>query len=164
LPSSSLYDNFFNIDNLSFMRWDEKVKAYEPPANKKFSSILVPTVDTVKYAWLVNQIVQLKKPVLFCGDSGSAKSVTMQSSFSGLDQDRYQILNINFSSRTTSMDFQRIIEDNIDKRTFKQYGPKSSGKRMIVFIDDMNMPKIDTYGTQQPLALALFLIGRLQLF
>lgn len=35
---------------------------------------------------------------------------------------------------------------------------------MIVFIDDMNMPKIDTYGTQQPLALALFLIGRQKLY
>jgi len=62
------------------------------------------------------------------------------------------------------MDFQNIIEENIDKRTFKNYGPKTTGKKMIVFIDDMNMPKIDTYGTQQPLALALFLIGRLQLY
>jgi dynein heavy chain len=74
------------------------------------------------------------------------------------------VLNINFSSRTTSMDFQKIIEENIDKKTFKQYGPKTAGKRMVVFIDDMNMPNIDVYGTQQPLALALFLIGRLQLF
>lgn len=37
--------------------------------------------------------------------------------------------------------------DNIDKRTFKQYGPKAAGKKMIVFIDDMNMPNIDVYGT-----------------
>ena len=62
------------------------------------------------------------------------------------------------------MDFQKIIEENIDKKTFKQYGPKTAGKKMVVFIDDMNMPNIDVYGTQQPLALALFLIGRLQLF
>jgi dynein heavy chain len=74
------------------------------------------------------------------------------------------ILNINFSSKTSSMDFQKIIEENIDKRTFKTYGPKASGKKMVVFIDDMNMPKIDTYGTQQPLALSLFLIGRKQLY
>lgn len=31
---------------------------------------------------------------------------------------------------------------------------------MVVLIDDMNMPRIDTYGTQQPLALAHFLIGK----
>ena len=56
-------------------------------------------------------------------------------------------MNINFSSRTSSFDFQKIFEENIDKKTFKQYGPKSAGKKMVVLIDDMNMPKIDTYGT-----------------
>jgi len=164
MPSSSLYENFFNIDGLTFVRWDEKVPEYVAPANKKFAAILVPTVDTIRYAWLLNQIMMLKKPAMFCGDSGTAKTVTVQSCFRSLDIDRYQVLNINFSSRTTSMDFQKIVEENIDKKTFKQYGPKSAGKKMIVFIDDMNMPKIDIYGTQQPLALALYLIGRLTLY
>jgi dynein heavy chain len=54
--------------------------------------------------------------------------------------------------------------ENIDKKTFKQYGPKAAGKKMVVFIDDLNMPKIDVYGTQQPLALGLFLMSRLQLY
>lgn len=52
------------------------------------------------------------------------------------------------SSRTSALDFKNNFMENIDKKTFKQYGPKSAGKRMIVFIDDMNMPKIDVYGTQ----------------
>jgi dynein heavy chain, axonemal len=58
--------------------------------------------------------------------------------------ERYVVLNINFSSRTTSMDFQKNIEENIDKRSFKQYGPKTAGKILIIFIDDLN---IDKYGT-----------------
>jgi dynein heavy chain len=70
-------------------------------------------------------------------------------------------LNINFSSRTSAADFKQNFMENIDKKTFKQYGPKAAGKKMIVFIDDMNMPKIDVYGTQQPLALGLFLMSRL---
>jgi dynein heavy chain len=101
---------------------------------------------------------------MFCGDSGTAKTVTVESCFKGLDIDKFQILKINFSSRTTSLDFQNVMEENIDKKTFKQYGPKAAGKKMVVFIDDMNMPKIDVYGTQQPLALAHFLIGRKQLY
>jgi len=89
MPSSSLYENFYNIDGQTFVRWDEKVPEYVAPANKKFAAILVPTVDTIRYAWLLNQIMSLKKPALFCGDSGTAKTVTVQSCFRGLDIDKF---------------------------------------------------------------------------
>lgn len=46
LPSSSLYDNYFDIESMSYVLWERKVPEYEPPANKQFSAILVPTVDT----------------------------------------------------------------------------------------------------------------------
>jgi dynein heavy chain len=95
---------------------------------------------------------------MFCGHSGTAKTVTVFSSFRQLDPEIYMILNVNFSSRTTSRNFQDIIEENIDKKTLKSYGPKSSGKKMVVFIDDLNMPIIDKYGTQQPNALLKFLV------
>jgi dynein heavy chain, axonemal len=65
-------------------------------------------------------------------------------------------LNINFSSRTTSKDLQANIEDNIDKRSGRIFGPKILGKQLVIFIDDLHMPKVDTYGTQQPIALLRF--------
>ncbi len=69
-------------------------------------------------------------------------------------------LNINFSSRTTSRDLQTNIEDNIDKRSGRIFGPKILGKQMILLIDDLHMPKVDTYGTQQPIALLKFFIEK----
>ena len=39
------------------------------------------------------------------------------------------------------------------------YGPPL-GRQMILFIDDLNMPKVDTYGTQQPIAFLKLLIER----
>ena len=164
LPSSSLYDNYFDIESMSYVLWERKVPEYLPPANKKFAQILVPTVDTQRYSWLLNQIMTLKRPSMFCGDSGTAKTVTIFSHFKSLPMDKYVVLNINFSSRTTSMDFQKNVEENIDKRSFKQYGPKTAGKQLIIFIDDLNMPRIDKYGTQQPIALLKFLVERNQLY
>lgn len=63
-----------------------------------------------------------------------------------------QLLNINFSSRTTSLDVQQTIEAGVEKRTKDVYGPPV-GKKLNIFIDDMNMPSLDEYGTQQPIAL-----------
>lgn len=72
---------------------------------------------------------------------------------------RQIVLNINFSSRTTSLDVQRTIEAAVEKRTKNIFGPPV-GKKLIAFIDDMNMPKVDNYGTQQPIALLKLLFER----
>ena len=45
------------------------------------------------------------------------------------------------------MDVQRNLEANVEKRTKDTYGPPM-GKRLLVFMDDMNMPQVDEYGTQ----------------
>jgi len=103
--------------------------------------------------------MKVNKPCMFCGHSGTAKTVTIFSHFKTLAPEKNIILNINFSSRTTSIDCQRTIEENIEKKSFKNYGP-TGGRKLICFIDDLNMPKIDTYGTQQPIALLKFLIER----
>jgi len=51
------------------------------------------------------------------------------------------LLNMNFSSRTTSLDVQRNLEANVEKRTKDTYGPPP-GKRLLIFVDDMNMPQV----------------------
>jgi dynein heavy chain len=96
--------------------------------------------------------------VLFVGESGTAKSVIMQSFTNLLSPDNWMKLVVNFSSRTNSRDLQNTIEDNIDKRSGRIFGPKQPGKKMVLFIDDVHMPRVDKYGTQQPIALLKFLI------
>lgn len=51
---------------------------------------------------------------------------------------------MNLSSRTSSKDVQNIIETSLDKRSKTSYGPPL-GKKMVIFIDDMNMPEVDVY-------------------
>ena len=51
------------------------------------------------------------------------------------------------------------LQDTTEKRTKDTYGPPM-GKRLLVFLDDLNMPKVDSYGTQQPIALLKLLIDR----
>lgn len=39
------------------------------------------------------------------------------------------------------MDLQRNLEASVEKRTKETYGPPM-GKRLLVFMDDLNMPRV----------------------
>lgn len=42
-----------------------------------------------------------------------------------------------------------VLEKPLEKKAGRNYGPPGS-KRLVYFIDDMNMPEVDAYGTVQP--------------
>eukprot|EP01135_Chromosphaera_perkinsii_P002697 Nk52_evm65s226 gene=Nk52_evmTU65s226 len=160
VPSEdTLFDYHFNLEQLVWVAWKSIVPKFEGSPDMKFHEILVPTTDTVRHSWLLKNIVSIKKPVLFVGDSGTSKTATIDNFLKQLDSDYNLMLNINFSSRTTSMNVQRNLEANVEKRTKDTYGPPA-GKSLVIFIDDMNMPTVDTYGTQQPIALLKLLIEK----
>ena len=162
LPDGLLYDYFFDLETHRWDKWQIKVSPYQEPSPFKFYEVMVPTTDSALYSHMLYMLAPLR-PILFVGESGTAKTTIIQKYLSGLSSSSFGKLNINFSSRTTAADVQTNVEANVDKRSGSVYGPPS-GKKLIVFIDDMNMPKVDTYGTQQPIALLHFLMGRGSLY
>jgi len=50
-------------------------------------------------------------------------------------------LNVNFCSTTTTLDLQRNLESVLEKRAKDTYGPVS-GKKLVCFVDDLNMPQV----------------------
>eukprot|EP01039_Chlorochromonas_danica_P017655 gene17655-21089_t len=67
-------------------------------------------------------------------------------------EDGYKTCTINMNFYTDSYALQRQLEQHIDKRSGKTYGPPGGGK-LIYFVDDINLPFVETYGTQTPIAL-----------
>ena len=44
---------------------------------------------------------------------------------------------------------QKILEKPLEKKAGRNYGPPGN-KTLVYFLDDMNMPEVDAYGTVQP--------------
>jgi hypothetical protein len=78
--------------------------------------------------WLLKTIAGAGRPCLFVGDSGTAKSVTVAAFLAGLDAAAFTSCALGFSSRTSSADVQRAIEDCVEKRT------KASGRVIWVVL------------------------------
>lgn len=54
--------------------------------------------------------------------------------------------------QTTAGNIQAIVESRVEKRTKGEFVP-AGGKRLLCFLDDLNMPAIDLFGSQPPLEL-----------
>ncbi|CAM4852615.1 unnamed protein product [Rotaria socialis] len=156
---ATLFEYFFDASKECWISWKRLVPQYVHNPERKFYEILVPTIDTCRSDWLLQLSYRIKRPVLFVGESGTSKTATIHSFLRKLSPDQNLLLNINFSSRTSSMDVQRNFESNVEKRTKDTFGPPP-GKKLVVFIDDLNMPIVDTYGTQQPIALLKLLLEK----
>ncbi|XP_068162278.1 dynein axonemal heavy chain 10 [Antennarius striatus] len=155
----TLYDFHFDETEEKWVPWNSLVTTYTHDPEMNFPDILVPTIDTTRTSWILENMVKVQSPVLLVGESGTSKTATIHNFLKNLSPDSWNTLMMNFSSRTTSMDVQRNLEANVEKRTKDNFGPPM-GKRLLVFIDDLNMPKVDDYGTQQPIALMKLLMDR----
>lgn len=61
-------------------------------------------------------------------------------------------MNINFNYYTNAYALQAILESKLSKRVGSTFGP-TVGDQLIYFLDDLNLPQVDAYGTQSAIAL-----------
>jgi dynein heavy chain len=153
------FDYFYNVNDNVFMDWNSKVTAYQPipigggPGETPFNQLFVPTADTVRLTYLINLLARKGRYAMLVG-MGSGKTSIISQYLGSLDKDVDGFLTntISMSYYTDSKRLQADLELPIDKRSGRRYGPPAT-KRMIVFIDDMNLPYVETYGTQNAIAL-----------
>jgi len=132
--------------------WREIVPTYTHDRAEAYARIFVPTLDSTRLLYFGNMMMKLRKPVMYIGNSGSAKTIIINTLLKGLDEDEWLYNIISYNSFSISGTVQPILEAPLEKKTGTIFGPPGT-KKLIYFIDDFNMPSPDKYGTQSAIAI-----------
>jgi dynein heavy chain len=152
------YDYYYDLETNEFIHWTTKVPEYVPvPIGQghgasAFTEIVVSTVDTVRLTFLMDILVKNGHGVMFVGGAGTGKTTMVNNYLNHQDAEKTLFTGINMNYYTDSKAFQALFEQNIDKRSGRMFGPPT-GKKMIFYVDDLNLPYIEEYGTQNSLEL-----------
>jgi len=149
----TVLDYFIEPSSGEVVAWQSKVPAFNATSDISGSNIFVPTADTVRLTYLLSNLVRNGRPVMFVGSAGTGKTVLVGDYLNNLTntEDGFKSVAINMNFYTDSAALQQQLEQNIDKRSGKNYGPPNG--KLIYFVDDLNLPFVETYGTQTPIAL-----------
>eukprot|EP00761_Pharyngomonas_kirbyi_P012437 gb/GECH01012464.1/.p1 GENE.gb/GECH01012464.1/~~gb/GECH01012464.1/.p1 ORF type:complete len:4713 (+),score=1227.40 gb/GECH01012464.1/:1-14139(+) len=151
MPDGELINYQVNIETGEWLPWSDSVPTIEVETQKCESvNEVIPTIDTVRHVEVLKSWLSQHKPLLLCGPPGSGKTMTLTSVLNQLPD--YDVVFLNFSSAT---------QPGMILKTFEQYcefvstqegtvmRPVQSGKWLVVFCDEINLPAADKYGTQR---------------
>eukprot|EP00792_Barthelona_sp_PAP020_P009043 TRINITY_DN3265_c0_g6_i1.p1 TRINITY_DN3265_c0_g6~~TRINITY_DN3265_c0_g6_i1.p1 ORF type:complete len:3839 (+),score=1299.73 TRINITY_DN3265_c0_g6_i1:669-11519(+) len=149
---------------IEFVQW-KKIYALEEYSNlqnkifemdgnspRELIDTFVETPDTFKYSFFTRGLLKIEKPILIVGDAGTGKTAFINYHLKQLDEEAYISQNINFNYYTDAHQLQNLMEAKIERKAGRNFAPKGHFN-LVTFIDDLNMPLLDTYNTQSPVTL-----------
>ncbi|KAM3917468.1 dynein axonemal heavy chain 11-like [Leptodactylus fuscus] len=144
----TVFDYFVDPETKKFTPWTERIPEFDMIPDVPLQTVLVHTAETVRLRYFLDLLLEKGKPIMLVGNAGVGKTVLVSDKVSKLSEE-YIVAKVPFNYYTTSAMLQRILEKPLEKRAGRNYSPPSN-KKLIYFIDDLNMPEVDAYCTVQP--------------
>ncbi|XP_067907506.1 dynein axonemal heavy chain 1 [Heterodontus francisci] len=148
--SSTSHEEEETERKIKWISWMASAPEIEIAPETNYSDIIIPTQDTIRMSYLLTMLLTNKKPALCVGPTGTGKTLTISDKLLKKMHPDYISHFLIFSARTSANQTQDFIDSKLDKRRKGVYGPPL-GKYFVFFIDDLNMPALETYGAQPPI-------------
>lgn len=113
----------------------------------------IQTADWARNRYVAQALLNKGHHILFVGNSGVGKTVLIEKTLLAELNSLELSFTVNFSAGTSSNRTQEMIESNFDRRAKNKFKPKNTKLKAVCFIDDLNMPTKDEYGSQPPIEL-----------
>lgn len=165
LAGDSVYEYVVNEVTGDWQHWQERIPTWTYPSSSPssekngstttssnssvpdFSKIVVPTLDSVRFGYLLSLVHSINKSTLLVGAPGTAKTTTAQQFLQSFDPETHIPKTVTFSYLTTPGIFQSSVEGAVEKRQGRSFGPPG-GRSMTLFIDDLSIPAFNKWGDQ----------------
>ncbi|CAH1986860.1 unnamed protein product [Acanthoscelides obtectus] len=144
----TVFDYYIDFESKQFVPWTESLGRFELDPDVPLQAVLVHTAESIRIRYFLDLLMEKRNPVMLVGTAGCGKTVLVKDKLGALSEN-YAITNVPFNFYTSSEMLQKILEKPLEKKAGRNYGPPGN-KTMVYFIDDMNMPEVDGYGTVQP--------------
>ena len=148
-----VYDYFINPKTSAFDLFSSATTAFQYNPATPFSEIVVPTVDTTRYQYLLERLCDKKRGVLLVGQTGTGKSVIVNNDLKAMEA-RQRVIScvLSFSAQSSSARTEQALEFALERKRKGLYGAPP-GRILVIFVDDVNMPRRDPFGAQPPVEL-----------
>eukprot|EP00961_Rhodomonas_salina_P286903 3876744-Rhodomonas_salina.2 len=150
----SIYDYCYlhSLGQHGWTPWMDTMPEFKLDPKLEFSSILVPTVDTIRYTNVLGRLVRKNHHVLCVGNTGTGKTLAVMDLLLNSMGKHCDTLPVSFSASTSANQTQDILDARMDKRRKGVFGPPA-GMKYIIMVDDFNMPMREKYFAQPPIEL-----------
>uniref|UniRef100_A0A0G4I0U0 Uncharacterized protein n=1 Tax=Chromera velia CCMP2878 TaxID=1169474 RepID=A0A0G4I0U0_9ALVE len=148
-----ILDGFVDMKQGKWRHWDEILPQFSFNPSASYFSLLVPNIDTCRYAYLLDKQLASQHSVFLTGQTGIGKTAINAKLLEEL-KTRCSFLPIymTFSAQSKALQTQLTIESKLFKKSKTELGAPVNSQA-IIFVDDVNMPMVETYGAQPPIEL-----------
>ncbi|EAR94576.2 dynein heavy chain (macronuclear) [Tetrahymena thermophila SB210] len=150
---ANMYDYLLKVQGYEaeLYHWDLQMEQFQYRKGMSFYEMTVQTKETICVSYFLQLFLFQQQSIFVTGETGTGKTVIIDNFIKKLSsKEKHVTIQLNFSSETKTLNVQNTIESKLiqQRRHQKLFLEPPPGKKMIVFIDDVNMPKVEKYGAQ----------------